>query len=112
MAFPIAIGMVAAHNENVFMAHVYILYSENLRKYYIGSCLNLRKRLDEHNNKLFPNYFTAKDNSWILFYEIPDLEYEQARGIEQHIKNMKSSAYIMNLARYKEMEEKLKAKYS
>jgi putative endonuclease len=93
------------------MAHVYILYSENLNKYYVGSCLNLKERLQEHILKKFPNCFTSKDNSWILFFEIPNLEYKQSRDIERHIKSMKSSKYIKNLANYPEMLEKLKVKY-
>ena len=94
------------------MAHVYILYSENLNKYYIGSCLNLQERLQDHKSKKFPNCFTSKDNGWSLFFEIPNLEYKQVRNIERHIKAMKSSTYIKNLANYPEMLEKLKAKYS
>ena len=91
------------------MAQAYILYSEKLRKYYIGSCLNLSERLEQHKNKLFPNCFTAKDNSWVLFYEITDWEYEQARNIEKHIRSMKSSKYIVNLLKYTDIAEKLKS---
>ena len=112
MAFPIAIGMVAAPDLQIaiihFMAHVYILYSENLNKFYIGSCLNLQERLEEHISKKFTNCFTSKDNSWNLFFEMPNLEYKQARSIESHIKNMKSSIYISNLSKYPEI---LKEKY-
>jgi putative endonuclease len=93
------------------MAHVYILYSKNLERYYIGSCLNLENRLKAHKSKQFPDCFTAKDDSWHLFFEIPELEYKQARSIEQHIKNMKSSVYILHLSRYPEMTEKLKKRY-
>jgi len=113
VAFPIAIGMVAEIKQFILfiMAYVYILYSKNLNKYYIGSCLNLQERLEEHSLKKFPNCFTSKDNSWNLFFGIPNLEYKQARNIESHIKNMKSSKYIKNLAKYPEILEKLKEKY-
>jgi putative endonuclease len=93
------------------MAHVYVLYSGNLQKYYIGSCLNLDERLQEHINKTYPNCFTAKDTSWRLVFEIPGLTYTQARNIEQHIKKMKSKAYISSLLKYPEMIQKLKERY-
>ena len=93
------------------MAYVYILYSENLNKYYIVSCLNLNERLQQHISKKFANCFTSKDDSWILFFEISNLEYKQARDIERHIKRMKSSNYLKNLSNYPEMLEKLKEKY-
>lgn len=112
MAFPIAIGMVADKIPSyIFMAHVYILYSDRLNKYYIGSCLNLQERLKDHSSKKFPSCFTSKDDSWTLFFEIPNLAYKQARNIESHIKSMKSSTYIKNLANYPEMLEKLKEKF-
>jgi len=44
------------------------------------------KLLQDHGNKKFPTFFTAKDNSWILFFVIVDLGYEQARTIESHIR--------------------------
>ena len=93
------------------MAHVYVLYSENLKKYYIGSCLNLDERLQEHLNKIYPNCFTAKDTSWKLVFEIPELSYTQARSIEQHIKKMKSKTYISNILKYPEIVQKLKERY-
>jgi putative endonuclease len=94
------------------MAHVYFLYSQNLNKFYIGSCLELQKRLNEHRLKIYPNCFTAKDDSWQLYFEIPNLNYEQARKIEKHIKNMKSSVYIKNLAIHTNMKKALIKKYA
>ena len=93
------------------MAYVYILYFRALQKYYIGSCLDLGKRLEEHANKQYPNCFTAKDEHWELVFQISGLAYPQARSIERHIKNMKSRNYIQNLLKYPEMVEKLKERY-
>ena len=76
VAFPIDIGMVAESTQ-IFL------------KFYIGSSLDLSERLENHKNKLYTNCYTAKDNSWELFFEIPNLEYQQAREIENHIKKMK-----------------------
>jgi predicted GIY-YIG superfamily endonuclease len=41
------------------MAHTYILYSKKIDTYYIGSCLNLVDRFEEHKKKLFKNSFTT-----------------------------------------------------
>lgn len=89
------------------MATVYILYSVQLNKYYVGSCLNISERLLEHTSKKYKDSFTAKANDWILFYSIPNLEYNQARLIETHIKRMKSKQYIENLKKYSDISKKL-----
>jgi len=93
------------------MASVYILYSISLDKYYIGSCKDLKLRLEEHSSKKYELSYTAKAEDWTLFMAINDLKYSQARNIESHIKRMKSKAYIKNLNQYVEMTEKLINQY-
>jgi putative endonuclease len=93
------------------MAFVYILYSKSLNRYYVGSCLDLDLRLKEHLSKKFDGGFTSKASDWLLFYTIPNLEYE-ARKTEAHIKKMKSRKYIEDLKRYTELSEKLVRQYS
>ena len=89
------------------MAAVYILYSQSLDKYYIGSCIEVTERLDQHLSKIFPGAFTTKANDWVIFFSLIDLSYKQARSIESHIKNMKSKKYIQNLKRYPEISQNL-----
>ena len=93
------------------MASVYVLYSNTLNRYYIGSCKDLTYRIDQHINKDFTNAFTAKVQDWTLYFYIDELEYKQARMIEQHIKKMKSSTYVKNLKQYPEIIKKLIEKY-
>lgn len=93
------------------MASVYILYSDQLKRHYIGSCLDLTSRLNEHKNKLFFNSFTSKAEDWSLIFSIINLSYSQARNIETHIKKMKSTTYIKNLTIFPEMTERLKTRY-
>jgi len=93
------------------MAAVYILYSNSLDVYYIGSCHDLKSRLSQHRNKEFQSSYTSKTDDWELFLSIEDLEYKQARNIEQHIKKMKSRKYIQNLDRYPDIINRLKEKY-
>ncbi|QXV67687.1 GIY-YIG nuclease family protein [Mucilaginibacter sp. 21P] len=93
------------------MAFVYILYSKTLKKFYVGSCKDLLNRLDQHLSKEFEKSFTTKATDWKLYWSINELNYEQARSIELHIKRMKSRIYIENLKKYSEITEKLKVKY-
>ena len=94
------------------MAYVYIIYSKTLHRHYIGSCENLKNRLNEHINGAFENSFTSKAKDWELILKIENLGYQQARDIEKHIKRMKSKIFIENLKEYPELIEKLKSRYS
>ena len=94
------------------MAAVYILQSLSKNRFYIGSCLNLKVRLLQHKNNFYSNSYTRRADDWKLFFSLDNLEYESARKIERHIKNMKSAVYIKNLKIYPEMSEKLILKYS
>jgi len=94
------------------MATVYILFSEKLNKHYIGSCKNLDERLVKHKEKEYINSFTSNTNDWKLCFQVQDLDYQQARKIESHIKSMKSKIYIQNLMKYPEMIIKLIGKFN
>jgi putative endonuclease len=93
------------------MASVYILYSKKLNRFYIGSCNDLSYRIDQHLTKSFIKSFTAKSDDWEIFLSIDDLEYQQARSVELHIKKMKSKIYIENLKKYLAIAKKLIEKY-
>ena len=90
---------------------VYILYSEKLKRHYIGSTDNVQLRLDEHNSTFFPNSFTSRGIPWEIKLVLNDLTSNTAYKIEQHIKNMKSAKYIEDMIRYPEMQEKLRKRY-
>jgi len=93
------------------MASVYVLFSSKLNNFYIGSCRDLSYRINQHLNKKFTGSFTARAEDWILYLSIDELEYQQARMIEEHIKRMKSKTYIQNLLKYPEIIERLKIKH-
>jgi len=93
------------------MATVYILYSKFIDKYYIGSCKDFSVRYEEHLYKVNSNSFTSRADDWTLFYKIDNLEYQQSRKIEQHIKKMKSRVFIENLSKYPQISIKLIQKY-
>ena len=93
------------------MASVYILFSKCLDSYYIGSTDNLNLRHEQHLNKEFKRSFTSRAGDWIIYLEINDLGYNQARKIELHIKRMKSRKYIENLKQYPEIIKRLIDRY-
>lgn len=71
----------------------------------------MEKRFEEHISKKDLSAFTGRASDWILYFRIDELEYNQARKIEFHIKKMKSKKFIEDLKRYPEMVQKLLAKY-
>ena len=76
-------------------ALTYILFSYKLNKYYVGSCLDIERRLNEHN--LGHSKFTSTGIPWKLVY-FEEFETElEARRREMQIKKMKSRVYIENL---------------
>ncbi len=77
----------------------YILYSENLGKFYVGATHdNIETRLESHNSKKYGKHrFTATASDWTLYIVIETSDFSQAVRIERKIKSMKSSKYIQNL---------------
>jgi putative endonuclease len=101
---------VLQHMKNYY---TYILYSKTLNKFYIGATrLNPEVRKERHILYYYGDQkFTSKASDWILYLEIECKTFKQALQIENHIKKMKSKAYIMNLKKYPEMPIKLLDKY-
>ena len=74
------------------MPCMYILYSEKLKKYYIGACTDLERRLFEHN--VGHSTFTSLGMPWTLKYSEPFDSLIEAKKRELQIKKMKSRKYI------------------
>ena len=77
------------------MASVYVLFSEKLNKFYVGACVDLERRLYEHN--IGHSKFTSLGIPWRLVYkeEYPDLALAKRRELE--IKRKKSRQYLLKL---------------
>ena len=88
------------------MATVYILHSIKLNKYYTGSCNDITQRMEQHLSKSYGSAHTKNTEDWEIYLMIENLEYQQARQIESHIKKMKSKIYIENLLKYPEIIDK------
>ncbi len=95
----------------LIMFYIYILYSENADKYYIGQTDNVERRLLEHN-EFSENSFTSKYRPWVLMAKFA---VGNSRGvalkIEKHIKKQKSRKYIEQIIERKSIQ-KLIEKYS
>ena len=78
-----------------FMAYCYILYSEKLDKYYVGACIDMNRRLYEHN--IGHSAFTSRGIPWILKYTEEFSTLTEAKKRESYIKKMKSRKYIESL---------------
>jgi len=90
------------------MIGAYIIHSEKLNRFYIGSTTDIDQRIINHNNHHHGKHsFTAKANDWKLFLFIPTNEYPQANRIELKIKKKKSATFNRCLKQYPELIKKL-----
>ena len=80
------------------MFYIYILYSEVLDHYYIGSTNDVARRLNEHNNPRRKTKYTAKSSDWRLVFQISAGETRsEAVLLERYIKKQKSRKFIEDL---------------
>ncbi|MEO8819963.1 MAG: GIY-YIG nuclease family protein [Ginsengibacter sp.] len=77
------------------MPYTYILFSEKINKYYIGACINIERRLYEHNTG--HSKFTSTGIPWTLKYSEFFETLNEAKRRESAIKKMKSRKYIESL---------------
>jgi len=77
------------------MPCMYILYSEKLDKYYIGACIDIDRRLYEHN--IGHSKFTSLGIPWKLLYTEKFEDLVAAKKRELQVKKMKSRKYIEEL---------------
>ena len=91
------------------MASCYIIWSERLKRFYIGVTTGSPEdRLEKHNKGSYGSAkYTSKAQDWVLFLVIEVETIEHAKRIERKIKAMKSATYTKNLAKYPEMRARL-----
>ena len=73
---------------------LYILFSNKINKYYVGSTNDLERRLYEHN--IGHSVFTKTGIPWSLVFSKSFDSLESARHEERRIKKCKSRTYIDN----------------
>ena len=77
------------------MPFTYILYSDKLNKYYIGACIDIERRLYEHN--IGHSTFTKTGMPWAIVHTEQYESLPEAKKRETQIKKMKSRKYIEDL---------------
>jgi putative endonuclease len=77
------------------MAYVYILYSEKIDSYYVGSCNELIERLRRHNAG--HSISTRKGIPWKVAYKKEFESKSDAMKEEYRIKSQKSRKYLERL---------------
>ena len=82
------------YTEGIYTFYVYILTNRSKTVLYTGVTNNLKLRLYQHENKLNPNSFTSRYNTYFLIY------YEKFGWIQQAIEREKE---IKNLSREKKL---------
>jgi putative endonuclease len=68
----------------LYMYYVYIIYSQKIKKLYIGYSVNLKERMIRHNSGR--SKFTSKGMPWMLVHYQGFLEKEDARDEELFLK--------------------------
>ncbi|MCC9017418.1 GIY-YIG nuclease family protein [Flavobacterium lipolyticum] len=81
------------------MFYTYIIYSKALDNYYIGSCQDVEKRLQDHLNSR--SSYTKVTKDWELKYYETFPTRSEACKRELQIKKMKSRKYIETLIKTK-----------
>ena len=74
---------------------VYILYSETLAKYYVGSTSDFEKRLAEHNSG--KGNYTSKGVPWIKIMIIACDTRSEAVVLESKIKSRGIKRYLQDI---------------
>ena len=77
------------------MFKVYILYSSQIDRYYVGHTQDIEDRLMRHNSGR--SLSTKKGKPWVLMYTESLETRSEAMIREKAIKKMKSRAYIEQL---------------
>ncbi|MDD2786150.1 MAG: GIY-YIG nuclease family protein [Patescibacteria group bacterium] len=71
---------------------VYILYSKTRDKYYIGSTIDIERRLCDHN---YGNTASTKGGRpWICVFTMETSSLSEARALERRLKSYKSRVVI------------------
>jgi len=72
--------------ETYYLYTVYILHSETLNKYYVGSTQDLKDRLERHNNGR--SNYTRKGYPWKLITQFQCETRGESMRLENKIKNL------------------------
>lgn len=76
------------YTKGIYNFYVYIITNKNKTVLYTGVTNNLKRRVQEHKEKINPNSFTARYNVCYLLYYEHFGWIQQAIAREKEIKNL------------------------
>lgn len=80
------------------MFYMYILYNQEIDRFYVGSTSNIESRVEEHNSTKHKTKYTRKQmGAWILVYKEQYDTNLLARRRESQIKSWKSKKKIRSM---------------
>ncbi|PBQ33667.1 endonuclease [Sphingobacteriaceae bacterium] len=93
------------------MHFVYVIFSQNTNKFYIGETPDVLTRLAFHNDIGKNTNSTKSGIPWEIFWFLEVGDRSLARRIETHLKKMKSKKYLEDLKKHPSISENLVEKY-
>jgi len=78
--------------------YVYVLVSKKSGKWYIGSTMNMKKRIMSHNAG--KNRSTKSDIPWGIIYCEISLNRDDARAREKYLKSGQGRRYLKNRLKF------------
>ncbi len=79
------------------MHFVYIIYSTDHDKYYVGESVDPAERTKQHNAGFYKNASTSYSKDWELKLVLSLKNRTEALVVERHIKSMKSKVFVRSL---------------
>ena len=79
------------------MHYLYIIYSEKLKKYYVGETSDIDQRLQQHNSHYFKNNYTKGAEDWVGKLKFRTSSKYEAILLERYIKRMKGRKFTEKL---------------
>ena len=77
------------------MYSVYIIYSENIDKFYVGQTQDFSQRIERHNGGMVTS--TKKTNDWKLIWKTEVNSRSEALILERKIKNKGARRFLTNI---------------
>jgi putative endonuclease len=79
------------------MHYLYVIYSPQVNKFYVGETDNIALRLLKHNNHSYGGSFTKIAEDWEVVLSFECSSKSQSLLLEKFIKRMKSKIFIQKI---------------
>ena len=90
------------------MHYVYIIHSKTLGRYYVGESVNPHNRVLEHNSGKYHKSSTKAAIDWEVKVVFSCENRLNALRVEEYIKSMKSSKFLLRLIENNQFREGFK----